>query len=163
MDPFSALSTTTATRKFPPLREAPPAKVMSCALVASKDLERALDATKEVIGGAGMPSAKMAGRPANSPGRSTMVCHHLDPRDEGRSPPVHQGPPVRALFPLPTIKKEHRSVMPTRPTMGVLALRKVTVRHQLVVPSSNSDDDLPLVKHDTRVDINPSGVRINYT
>jgi hypothetical protein len=53
--------------------------------------------------------------------------------------------------------------MPTCPTMGILTLREVTVRRQLVVPSSSSDDDLPLVKHDTRVDLNPSGVRIHYT
>jgi hypothetical protein len=32
-----------------------------------------------------------------------------------------------------------------------------------VVPSSSSDDDLPLVKHDTRVDLNPGGVMIRYT
>jgi hypothetical protein len=32
-----------------------------------------------------------------------------------------------------------------------------------MVPSSSSDDDLPLVKHDTQVDLNPSGVRIRYT
>jgi hypothetical protein len=49
------------------------------------------------------------------------------------------------------------------PTMGILTLRKVTIRHQLVVPSSSSDDDLSLVKHDTRVDLNSSGVRIRYT
>jgi hypothetical protein len=39
----------------------------------------------------------------------------------------------------------------------------VTVQRQLVVPSSSSDDDLPLVKHVTRVDLNPGGVRICYT
>jgi hypothetical protein len=32
-----------------------------------------------------------------------------------------------------------------------------------VVPSSSSDDDLSLVKHDARVDLNPSGMRIRYT
>jgi hypothetical protein len=53
--------------------------------------------------------------------------------------------------------------MPTRPTTGVLTLRKVTVRRQHVVHSSISDDDLPLVMHDTRVDLNPSGARIYYT
>jgi hypothetical protein len=35
----------------------------ACALVASKDLVRALDAAKEVTRGASAPSAKMAGRP----------------------------------------------------------------------------------------------------
>jgi hypothetical protein len=39
---------------------APPAKVMSCTLVASTDLERALDATKEVTEGAGVPLVKMS-------------------------------------------------------------------------------------------------------
>jgi hypothetical protein len=32
-----------------------------------------------------------------------------------------------------------------------------------VVPSSSSDNDLPLVKHDARVDLNPGGARIRYT
>jgi hypothetical protein len=32
-----------------------------------------------------------------------------------------------------------------------------------VAPSSSSDDDLQLVKHDTQVDLNPSGVKICYT
>jgi hypothetical protein len=47
--------------------------------------------------------------------------------------------------------------------MGILSPRMVTVQCQLVVPSSSSDDDLPLVKHVTRVDLNPGGVRICYT
>jgi hypothetical protein len=53
--------------------------------------------------------------------------------------------------------------MPTHPTTGILTPRKVTIRCQLVVPSSSSDDDLPLVKHDAWVDLNPGGVRIRYT
>jgi hypothetical protein len=172
MDPFNTLSTAATTRKIPPLREAPPAKVMLCALVASTDLERALDAVKNVTGGDGVPSAKMAGRPANSLGQLAMVCGHSASRDEGRSPPAHQGSPcarshgtrpVRALSPRPTIGKEYRSVTPTHPTTGVLTPRKVTVRHQLVVPSSSSDDNPPLVKHDARVDLNPNGARIRYT
>jgi hypothetical protein len=171
MDPFNALSTAIATRKIPPLREAPLTKVILCALVASTDLERALDAVK-VTGGAGVPSVKMANRPANSPGWPAMVCGHSAPRDEGLSPPVRQGSPcarghgtrlVHALSPRPTIGKEHRLITPTRPTMGVLTPRKVTIRCQLVVPSSNNDDDLPLVKHDARVELNPSGARIRYT
>jgi hypothetical protein len=32
-----------------------------------------------------------------------------------------------------------------------------------VVPSSSSDDDLPLVKHDARVHLNPGGIMIRYT
>jgi hypothetical protein len=32
-----------------------------------------------------------------------------------------------------------------------------------MVPSSSSDDDLPLVKRDARVDLNPSSARIRYT
>jgi hypothetical protein len=74
MDPFNALSTAVAVRKIPPLKEAPPAKVLSCALVASTDLEKTLDAAQEVIRGAGMPSVKMVGWPANSPDRPTVVC-----------------------------------------------------------------------------------------
>jgi hypothetical protein len=176
MDPFNTMSTATAVRKIPPLREAPPAKVMSCALVASTDLERGLDATKEVTGGADTPSMKMAGRSANSPSHPAMVCGHSPPPplpgDEGRSPPAHQGSPcargrgthlVHTLSPRPTIRKEHQLVMPTRPTTGVLTPRKVTIRHQHVVPLSSSNDDLLLVKHDTRVDLNPNGGRICYT
>jgi hypothetical protein len=53
--------------------------------------------------------------------------------------------------------------MTTCPTTGILTPRKVTARHQLVVPSSSSNDDLSLVKHDVRVDLNPDGVRICYT
>jgi hypothetical protein len=79
MDPFNALSTAASARKIPPWKETPPAKVMSCALVASKDLEKDLDDAKEVTGGAGTPSVKMAGRPA----RLAMVCGHSAPSDEG--------------------------------------------------------------------------------
>jgi hypothetical protein len=32
-----------------------------------------------------------------------------------------------------------------------------------VVPPSSRDDDLPLVKHDAQVDLNPTGARICYT
>jgi hypothetical protein len=39
--------------------------------------------------------------------------------------------------------------------MGILTSRKVTIRRQLVVPSSSNNDDFPLVKHDARVDLNP--------
>jgi hypothetical protein len=42
-------------------------------------------------------------------------------------------------------------------------MRKVTAQHQLMVPSSSSDDGLSLVKHDARVDLNPGGARISYT
>jgi hypothetical protein len=71
MDPFNALSTATAVRK-----EAPPAKVMSCALVTSTNLEKTLDAAKEVTEGAGGPSAKMAGRPWLVANRSPVIDHH---------------------------------------------------------------------------------------
>jgi hypothetical protein len=47
--------------------------------------------------------------------------------------------------------------------MGILTLRKVTIRRQLVVPSNSNDDDLSLVKHDAQVDLNPGGARIHYT
>jgi hypothetical protein len=48
-----------AARNIPSLKEAPPAKVMLCALVASTELEKTLDAAKEVTKGAGVPSAKI--------------------------------------------------------------------------------------------------------
>jgi hypothetical protein len=61
------------------------------------------------------------------------------------------------------IRKEHHSVTPTRPSTGVLTKKKITIRHQLVVPSSNNDDNLLLVRHDARVDLNSGGTRIHYT
>jgi hypothetical protein len=81
MDPFNALSTTVAARKIAPLKEASPTKVMSCALIALTDLQKDLDAAKEVIGGASAPSVKMASRPA-------MVCGQSIHHDEGRTPPA---------------------------------------------------------------------------
>jgi hypothetical protein len=57
----------------------------------------------------------------------------------------------RALSPCPMIGKEHRSITPKRPTMEILTPRKVTIRRQLVVPPSYSDNDLSLVMHDARV------------
>jgi hypothetical protein len=119
-----------------------------------------------------VPSAKMSGRPANSPGQPAMVCGQSVPCDEGRSPPARQGSCctrghgmrlVCALSPHPTIGKEHRSVTPTPPTTGIPTPRKVTIRCQLVVPLSSNDDDLPLVKHDARVDLSPNDARIRYT
>jgi hypothetical protein len=47
--------------------------------------------------------------------------------------------------------------------MGALTPRKVTVRCNLVVYSGSSDNDLPLVRHDAQVDLNPGGARIRYT
>jgi hypothetical protein len=171
MDPFNALSTAAAVRKIPPLKEASPTKVMLCVLVTSTDLQNDLDAAKEVTGGADAPSVKMFDRATNSPGRSAMVCGQLVPRDEGRSPPACQGSPctqghgmelTRALSPRLMFGKEHRSFMPTRPTTRILTLSKVAIRRQLVVPSSRNNDDLPLVKHDAQVDLNPDGARIRY-
>jgi hypothetical protein len=79
MDPFNALSIAAATRMIPPLREAPPAKVVLCALVASTDLEKAIDAANELIGGAGVPSAMMGGWPSKSPSRPATVGGRLTP------------------------------------------------------------------------------------
>jgi hypothetical protein len=157
MDPFNALSTATAVRMIPLLREAPPAKVASCALVASTDLEKVIDAVKEVIGGSGVPSTMMAGRPAKSPGRPATIGGRLTPLKVGQPSPACQSSPtaqgrgsrlVRVIYPHPTIGKEHHSVTRTCPSMSVLTLKKITIRHQLVVLSSNSDDDLPLARHD---------------
>jgi hypothetical protein len=71
--------------------------------------------------------------------------------------------PIRALSPRLMIGKEYRWVTPTHPSTGVLAPKKVTIRRQLVVQSSSSDHNLPLVKHDARVDLNPGSTRIRYT
>jgi hypothetical protein len=50
-----------------------------------------------------------------------------------------------------------------RPSMGVLAPKKIAIWSQLVVPSSSGDDDLPVVRLDTQVDLKSSGVSIHYT
>jgi hypothetical protein len=80
------------------------------------------------------------------------------PSARGRGPR-----PGSALSPSPMIGKEHRSITPTRPTMGVLTLRKVTIPRNLVVHSNSDNDDLLLVRHDAQVDLNPDGARIHYT
>jgi hypothetical protein len=136
MEPFNALSTTATTRKIPPLKEESLAKVMPCVLITLTDLHKYLDASKEATGGAGAPFVKMAGRAWFVANRSPLMRtdHH-----------------------------QHTKVTLTRPTTGILTPRKVTIQHQLVVPSSSSDDDLLLVKHDAQVDLNPSGARIHYT
>jgi hypothetical protein len=83
MDPFNALSTAVITRMIPPLREAHPTKVASCTLVTSTNLEKALDVVKEVIGGAGAPSATMGGRLAKSPSWLATVGGQLTPPQGG--------------------------------------------------------------------------------
>jgi hypothetical protein len=47
--------------------------------------------------------------------------------------------------------------------MGIVTIKKVTAWRHIVVPSSSSDDDLSLVKHDASVDLNPGCARIHYT
>jgi hypothetical protein len=94
MDPFNALSPATAARMIPPLREAPPTKVTSCALVTSTDLEKALDVVKDIIGGVGAPSVIMGGRPAKSPGRPAAVGGRLTPLEVGQPSPAHQSSPT---------------------------------------------------------------------
>jgi hypothetical protein len=74
MDPFNALSTVATARKIPPLREASPTNVMSCALITLTDLQKDLDVAKEVTGGAGVPSGKMVAQPVNSPSWPAMGC-----------------------------------------------------------------------------------------
>jgi hypothetical protein len=86
MDPFNALSSAATARKIPLLKEASPAKVMSCALVASKDLQKDLDATKEITGGAGTPLVKMAGQPWFVANRSPMM--RADDHQCAKVPPI---------------------------------------------------------------------------
>jgi hypothetical protein len=71
---------------LPPLKEASPAKVMLCALIASIDLQKDLDATKEVTGGASTPLAKMAGRPWFVVNRSLVM--RADHHQHAKVPPV---------------------------------------------------------------------------
>jgi hypothetical protein len=47
--------------------------------------------------------------------------------------------------------------------MGVLTPRKVIAWCNMVVHSGSSDNDLPLVRHNAWVDLNPDGARIHYT
>jgi hypothetical protein len=102
MDPFNALSTAAATREIPPLREAPPTKVMSCALVTSTDLERPLDAAKEVNGGAGVPPVKMvADQPTPLADRPWFVTIHPPP------PVMRAGNHQHAKVPLVPKAMEH--------------------------------------------------------
>jgi hypothetical protein len=102
---------------IPPLRDVGPTKFTSCALIASTDLEKALDTVKEVIEGAGAPSAMMGNRPAKSPSRLATVGGQLNPLDVGHLSPARQSSPaaqghgshpIHALSPRPTIQKEHR-------------------------------------------------------
>jgi hypothetical protein len=93
MDPFNALSTVVATRKIPLVKEASPAKVMSSMLIALRYLQKDLDAAKEVTGGAGAPSAKMAGRPTPLAGRPWFVANRspvmrADHHQRAEVPPV---------------------------------------------------------------------------
>jgi hypothetical protein len=127
---------------------------------------------KENIRGASGPSVKMGGWPANTDGRPAMGVGHPASLVVGRPSPVRQGSssahgrgvqPARALSPRPTIRKEHRSITPTCSMTGVLSPRKVTVQRRVAVSPSSSDDDLPLVKHDAQVDLNPGGAQICYT
>jgi hypothetical protein len=75
----------------------------------------------------------------------------------------HGSRPVQAISPRPMIRKEHRSVMPMRPSTSVLTSKKITIQRQRVVPSSSSNDDHPLGRHDAQVDLNSGGARIRYT
>jgi hypothetical protein len=68
-----------------------------------------------------------------------------------------------ALSPRPTIRTEHRSVTPMHPMMGVLTPRKVTFHHNVAIDNGSSDNDLPLVRHNTQDDLNSGGARIHYT
>jgi hypothetical protein len=155
MDPFNALSTAAAARKIPSLKEAPPTKVISCALVTSTELEKNLDATRDVTGGAGTPMVKMAGHPWFVAIRATVrrAGHH----QRAKIPLVPEVMERAQLMVFPLV------VTPTSPTTGILTPRKVNARRQLEVPSSSSDDDLSLVKHDAWVDLNPGSMRVRYT
>jgi hypothetical protein len=83
-------------KEDPAIEEAPPAKVMSCALVTSTNLEKTLDAAKEVTGGAGVPSAKMvADRPTPLAGRPWLVANRspvmrADHHQHAKVPPISE-------------------------------------------------------------------------
>jgi hypothetical protein len=79
---INALSTAAAVRKIPPLKEASPAKVMSCALVTLTDLEKDLDAAKEVTGGVVVSFVKMAGQLPWSAGHGLWPSPPPPPHDE---------------------------------------------------------------------------------
>jgi hypothetical protein len=106
---------------IPLLRDAGPTKLTSCALVASTDLEKALDAVKEVIEGASAPSAMMGNRPAKSPSQlatvggrltpSTWVTCHLRARV-----PLLPRAMVRVLFMhFPLVRQSRKSIIQSLP------------------------------------------------
>jgi hypothetical protein len=64
MESFNVVSTVAAVRAITLLKESP-TKVMSCTLVASSNLDKVFNVTKDVTRGAGGPPVKMGGRPAN--------------------------------------------------------------------------------------------------
>jgi hypothetical protein len=128
MESYNVISTTATVRTIPPLKESP-MKVTSCTLVASSDLHKALDVTKDVTRGAGSPSAKMGGRPANLDGCLTMGFGRSTPPplEVGHPAPVRDASlhahgrglrPTSGLSPHPTIRKEHRSVTLMPPIQG---------------------------------------------
>jgi hypothetical protein len=152
MESFNIVSTAAATR----------------AISTASDLEHVLDAAKGNPKGADTPLNLMGDSTSNT----SKGCRHLAPISVPQSSPMHHDSlishacgshPVCALFPHPTIRKEHRSMTPTRPMMGVLTPRKVTIRCNMVINNDSGDDNLPLMRHDGRVDLNSGGARIRYT
>jgi hypothetical protein len=115
MESFNVISIVAATRAILPLKESP-VKVMSYTLVASSDLDKVLDMTKEVNRRVSAPSMKMDGRTTNIDSRRAMSFGRLAPLDVGHpthtceaSPSAHGHGPRSgsALSPHPTIGREH--------------------------------------------------------
>jgi hypothetical protein len=87
---------------------------MLCTLVASIDLEKTLDAMKEVIGGAGVPSVKMAGRPTPLAGRPWFVANQspvmrANHHQRAKVPPVPKVVERARLMIFPLIRRLGRS------------------------------------------------------
>jgi hypothetical protein len=79
MKSFNVVSIAAAARTILPLKESSMAKVVSCPIVTSNNLDRVLDDTKDVTRGVGSPSVKMAAsRPAMGFGRLTP-SRSIDP------------------------------------------------------------------------------------
>jgi hypothetical protein len=80
---------------------------MSCVLVALTDLQEDLDAAKEVTGGTGTPSAKMAGWPWFVANRSPVM--RADHHQRAKVPPIPEIVEHDRLVLFPLVRRLGRS------------------------------------------------------
>jgi hypothetical protein len=92
MKSFNVISTAAAMRGIPSVKESP-VKVASCTLVASSDLDKVLDVTKDITRGADAPMTKMGGQLANIDGRPAMSFGRPSPLEVGHSTHAREASP----------------------------------------------------------------------